>query len=60
MRVMQAVPKNDKVEYSDKVNSLRFNTSGRITTSSGSFIYCPNADSENNKALNVSATARSL
>ena len=54
LRVMEAVSRNDKVEYSGKVNSLRFNTSGRITTSPGDFIYCPNSDNENNKALNVS------
>ncbi|MBA6409415.1 GspH/FimT family pseudopilin [Pseudoalteromonas sp. 5Ae-yellow] len=61
LRVMSETPSSDRIKFSGN-NSLRFNTSGRITTSlagSGSFtgfVYCPNNDNENNKALNVSVS----
>lgn len=61
LRVMSETPSSDKIKFSGN-NSLRFNTSGRITTSlagSGNFtgfVYCPNSDNENNKALSVSVS----
>lgn len=54
LRAMNKIKGNDKVQFTGNEKSLRFNTSGRITTSPGDFIYCPNSDNENNKALTVS------
>lgn len=54
LRVMKKISLTDKVKYTGDEKMLRFNTSGRITTSPGDFIYCPNSDNENNKALTVS------
>ncbi|MGO2182208.1 MAG: GspH/FimT family pseudopilin [Pseudoalteromonas nigrifaciens] len=53
LRVMTKIAANDSINYTGNVNSLRFNTSGRITTSPGDFVFCP-ADGKNNKALTVS------
>ncbi|WP_350544329.1 GspH/FimT family pseudopilin [Pseudoalteromonas sp. 5-MNA-CIBAN-0065] len=54
LRVMEKISLNDKIKYTGNSRRLRFNTSGRITTSPGDFIFCPNNGSENNKALTVS------
>ncbi|MBO7925793.1 MULTISPECIES: GspH/FimT family pseudopilin [Pseudoalteromonas] len=54
LRVMAAIPANDTLNYTGNINNLSFNTSGRITTSPGDFIYCPNSDNKNNKVLTVS------
>lgn len=61
LRVMEKVSKNDSIVFTGSEKMLRFNTSGRITTSLSSssnasfsgFIYCTN-NKENSKALNVS------
>lgn len=54
LRIMSKTPSNDKIKYSGNDSTLRFNTSGRITTKPGDFIYCPSSDNVNNKALTVS------
>lgn len=53
LRVMDAFPATDKIKYEGNVNSLRFNTSGRVTTAAGRFFYCSKED-DDNKALNIS------
>jgi type IV fimbrial biogenesis protein FimT len=63
LRVMSDISSNDKIKFTGD-SSLRFNTSGRITANLVNskikeftgFIYCPNSDNENNKALNVSVS----
>ena len=54
LRVMEKISLNYKIKYTGNSRRLRFNTSGRITTSPGDFVFCPNNGSENNKALTVS------
>jgi prepilin-type N-terminal cleavage/methylation domain-containing protein len=54
LRVMEKISLNDKIEYTGNDKRLRFNTSGRITTNPGDFVFCPNNGSDNNKALTVS------
>jgi len=53
LRVMEVVPDTSKLIFKADT-SLIFDASGRITTNPGTFIYCPNKDNENNKALTVS------
>ncbi|WP_089349166.1 GspH/FimT family pseudopilin [Pseudoalteromonas espejiana] len=63
LRVMPDVSSNDKIKFTGD-SYLRFDTSGRITTNLTDpkvdkltgFIYCPNSDNKNNKALNVSVS----
>ena len=59
LRVMTEVPKNSQFVFSGG-NSLIFDASGRITNNPGTFIYCPNKDNENNKALTVSQSGTAL
>jgi type IV fimbrial biogenesis protein FimT len=54
LRVMEKISANDQISYSGNESHLRFNTSGRITSNPGDFIFCPNNSSDNNKALTVS------
>ncbi|MBE0359806.1 MULTISPECIES: GspH/FimT family pseudopilin [Pseudoalteromonas] len=55
LRVMEKIGPNDKLKYTGNESMLRFNTSGRITTKPGDFVYCPNSGSgsENVKALTI-------
>lgn len=53
LRVMEEVPDNNQLTFSGD-NSLIFDASGRITSNPGIFIYCPNKDNKNNKALTIS------
>lgn len=61
LRTMEQINSIDKIKFTGD-SSLRFNTSGRVTTSMNNtddftgFIYCPNSDNKNNKALNVSVS----
>ena len=61
LRTMEQINSIDKVKFTGN-SSLRFNTSGRITTTLSNsdnfsgFVYCPNNDNQNNKALNVSVS----
>ncbi|MDC9564851.1 MULTISPECIES: GspH/FimT family pseudopilin [unclassified Pseudoalteromonas] len=63
IRVMSSIPSNDKIKFTGD-SYLRFDTSGRITTNLNDpkiddltgFIYCPNSNNKNNKALNVSVS----
>lgn len=54
LRAMEEISDNDKLSFDGNDRRLRFNTSGRITTKPGDFIFCPNGTNENNKALTVS------
>ncbi|MDO6836153.1 GspH/FimT family pseudopilin [Pseudoalteromonas carrageenovora] len=54
LRAMEEISDNDKLSFDGNDRRLRFNTSGRITTKPGDFIFCPNSTNENNKALTVS------
>jgi len=47
---MEEISDNDKLSFDGNDRRLRFNTSGRITTKPGDFIFCPNGTNENNKA----------
>ena len=60
LRVMEKISLNDKIKYTGNDRRLRFNTSGRITTNPGDFVFCPNNGSENNKALTVSQSGTSF
>ena len=60
LRVMEKISLNDKIKYTGNDRRLRFNTSGRITTKPGDFVFCPNNGSENNKALTVSQSGTSF
>ncbi|MBQ4833057.1 GspH/FimT family pseudopilin [Pseudoalteromonas sp. MMG010] len=53
LRVMDQLNENDALSFSGE-KFIRFNTSGRITSTPGDFIYCPGGDDENNKALTLS------
>ncbi|CAM4324502.1 GspH/FimT family pseudopilin [Pseudoalteromonas ostreae] len=52
LRVMEEIPQSSKLTFTGD-SSLVFDASGRITSNPGTFIYCPNKDNENNKALTV-------
>ncbi|MDA8939173.1 GspH/FimT family pseudopilin [Pseudoalteromonas marina] len=54
LRVMENISLEDKVKFTGNSRRLRFNTSGRITTNPGEFVFCPNNGTDNNKALSVS------
>ncbi|GAA58886.1 type IV fimbrial biogenesis protein FimT [Pseudoalteromonas sp. BSi20652] len=54
LRVMEKISLDDKVKFTGNSRRLRFNTSGRITTNPGDFVFCPNNGANNNKALSVS------
>lgn len=54
LRAMEEISDNDKLTFTGNERRLRFNTSGRITTNPGDFIFCPNGGTENNKALTLS------
>ncbi|BED89795.1 hypothetical protein PspMM1_22630 [Pseudoalteromonas sp. MM1] len=54
LRVMEEISDNDKLTFTGNDRRLRFNTSGRITTNPGDFVFCPNGGTENNKALTLS------
>ncbi|KTD98832.1 MULTISPECIES: GspH/FimT family pseudopilin [unclassified Pseudoalteromonas] len=54
LRVMEKISLEDKVKFTGNSKRLRFNTSGRITTNPGEFVFCPNNGTDNNKALSVS------
>ncbi|MBZ2191891.1 GspH/FimT family pseudopilin [Pseudoalteromonas arctica] len=60
LRVMEKISLTDKVKYTGDERILRFDTSGRITTNPGDFVFCPNNGSENNKALTVSQSGTSF
>ena len=60
LRIMEKISLNDKIKYTGNDRRLRFNTSGRITTNPGDFVFCPNNGSENNKALTVSQSGTSF
>ena len=53
IRVMEKTNPNDKVTFSGG-SQIRFNTSGRITTSPGNFVFSPNGNQDNSKALTLS------
>lgn len=60
LRVMDPIPDTSQFVFSGG-NSLIFNASGRITTTVGSFIYCPNkTNNENNKMLTISQSGTAL
>ncbi len=59
LRVMEEIPANSKFSFNG-ASSLIFDTSGRITTEPGDFIYCPNSNNENNKALTISQSGTAL
>lgn len=59
LRVMDKVPLNNQLKFSGS-NSLRFNTSGRVTTNPGDFVFCPSKSGENNKALSVSQSGTAM
>ena len=54
LRVMEKISLEDKVKFTGNSRRLRFNTSGRITTNPGEFVFCPNNGTDNNKSLSVS------
>ena len=54
LRAMEEISDNDKLTFTGNDDRLRFNTSGRITTTPGDFVFCPNGGTENNKALTLS------
>lgn len=54
IRVMEQISANDRISFTANGTSIRFNTSGRITTNPGNFVFCPNNGTENNKALTLS------
>lgn len=59
LRVLDEIPENSRLSFSgDK--SIIFDASGRITTAAGTFIYCPNNDNENNKALTITQSGTTL
>jgi type IV fimbrial biogenesis protein FimT len=53
LRVMEQLNDNDSLAFSGS-KFIRFNTSGRITSTPGSFVYCPATDNDNNKELTLS------
>ncbi|MCQ8877811.1 GspH/FimT family pseudopilin [Pseudoalteromonas shioyasakiensis] len=53
LRVMEEIPAHSNFTFRNGGNSLIFDASGRVTTSVGTFIYCPNSNNENNKALSI-------
>ncbi len=53
IRVMEKTNPNDKVTFSGS-SQIRFNTSGRITTAPGNFVFSPNGNQDNSKALTLS------
>lgn len=52
LRVLQEIPKTSKLSFSGN-NALIFDTSGMITSDSGTFTFCPSGANDNNKALQV-------
>ncbi|WP_372759978.1 GspH/FimT family pseudopilin [Pseudoalteromonas sp.] len=60
LRVMSDTPSSDKVKYDGNVSRLSFNATGRLISAAGDFIYCPNNDNKNNKALTVSQSGTSF
>ncbi|KTF16318.1 GspH/FimT family pseudopilin [Pseudoalteromonas sp. H105] len=59
LRVLDEIPENSQLTFSgDK--SIIFDASGRITTTAGTFVYCPNNDNENNKALTITQSGTTL
>ncbi|WP_404340658.1 GspH/FimT family pseudopilin [Pseudoalteromonas mariniglutinosa] len=59
LRVMAPIPSNNQFNFNGG-NSIVFDSSGRINTSPGTFIYCPNTNNENNKELTISQSGRAL
>ncbi|WP_213608672.1 GspH/FimT family protein [Pseudoalteromonas sp.] len=53
IRIMEKANTTDKVTFSGS-NQIRFNTSGRITTTPGNFVFFPNDDKDTSKALTLS------
>lgn len=53
IRVMEKANTADKVTFSGS-SQIRFNTSGRITTTPGNFVFSPNGDKDTSKALTLS------
>lgn len=60
LRVMDKISSQDKLTFTGNEKRLRFNTSGRITTEPGDFVFCPANSSDNNKALTVSQAGSSF
>lgn len=58
--VIEQINSNDKLKFSGNERVLRFDSSGLISYSPGDFIYCPNNDNQNNKALTVSKSGTSF
>jgi len=62
LRVMEKIPEQDNIKFTaNNEQRVRFNTSGRITTKPGDFIYCANSNKgENNKYLTLSQSGTAL
>ncbi|XQF90558.1 GspH/FimT family pseudopilin [Pseudoalteromonas espejiana] len=60
LRAMEEISDNDKLTFTGNERRLRFNTSGRITTNPGDFIFCPNGGTENNKYLTLTKSGTAL
>lgn len=58
--VIERISHNDKLKFTGNERMLRFDTSGLISYNPGDFIYCPNSDNKNNKALTVSQSGTSF
>lgn len=58
--VIERISHNDKLKFTGNERMLRFDTSGLISYNPGDFIYCPNNDNQNNKALTVSKSGTSF
>lgn len=60
LRVMEEIPENSKFSFRNGGTSLIFDSSGRATTGVGTFVYCPNSNNENNKALTITQSGTAL
>ncbi|TMO26749.1 pilus assembly protein [Pseudoalteromonas sp. S4492] len=60
LRVMEEVPENSQLNFTGD-NSIIFDTSGMLSSSQGTFTYCPSkADNDNNKQLEVFTSGTAL
>lgn len=55
LRAMDLVQSTDELTFSG-AQSIRFDSSGRVTSNVGSFIYCPDNTNENNKTLRLAVS----
>ncbi|MBQ4845815.1 GspH/FimT family pseudopilin [Pseudoalteromonas sp. MMG005] len=59
LRAMDLLPNGDKLTFNGSLR-IRFDSSGRVTSSTGRFIYCPSGGDEKSKELTLAVSGNAF